>query len=88
MHRYRVRDKEKLRERMAASQRVVPHSVRSLATLVGVSRGTVGHLLTGEQERLSDDLAQRIAVALGVPVDDLFVPVVTTNSDRDMRVVS
>lgn len=86
MHRYRVRDKEKLRERMAASQRVVPHSVRSLATLVGVGHATVGHLLTGEQERLSDDLAQRIAVALGVPLDDLFVPDVTMNSDRDTQV--
>lgn len=83
MHPYRVRDREKLRERMKTSQRVVPHSVRSLAALVGVSHGTVGHLLTGEQERLSADLAQRIAVALGVPIGDLFMPNVSESGDLD-----
>ncbi len=73
MARYRVRDLGALRDRMANSQRVVPHSVRSLAQQVGANRATVGHVLSGERERLDGVLAQRIAVALGASFSDLFV---------------
>lgn len=74
MARYRVRDVQALRERMQQSQRVVPHSVRSLAELVGANRSTVGYLLTGERPVVDEKVAQGIAVALGVSLDDLFLP--------------
>lgn len=83
MQRYRVRDRSTLRERMARSQRVVPHSVRSLAALVGVSHGTVGHLLTGEQASVTEDLARRLAAALGVHLEDLFERDASTSIDMD-----
>lgn len=81
---YSVRDVEALRQRMATSKRVVPHSVRSLADQVNSNRGTINALLTGEQPTLSEELAQRIAYELGVPMEDLFVPTVIAfaNSDR------
>lgn len=74
---YCVRDVEVLRQRMAASERVVqivPHSVRSLAEQVESNRGTIGALLTGKQSSLSEELAQAIARELKCPVEDLFVP--------------
>jgi transcriptional regulator with XRE-family HTH domain len=71
---YRVRDVKILRERMKASKRVVSHTVRSLADQVGSNRGTIGALLSGEQETLSEELAEQIAFAFGVPKEDLFVP--------------
>lgn len=73
MARYRVRDLEALRDRMSKSQRVVPHSVRSLADQVGANRAVVGRLLSGERNRVDGIIAQRIAVALGTPLGDLFV---------------
>lgn len=74
MSQYRVRDVELLRSRMKASQRVVPHTVRSLASLVKASRSTIGYLLTGERPVVDEGLAQRVSVALGCDLDDLFVP--------------
>lgn len=85
MGQYRVRSVSVLRERMAKSQRVVPHSVRSLAALVGASRTTVGCLLTGERPILDEALAQRIAVALGVSIGDLFLPETSSSEDEDRR---
>lgn len=74
---YSVRNLEVLRQRMADSQRavqVVPHSVRSLAEQVNSNRGTIGALLSGKQETLSEELAEAIARELKCPMDDLFVP--------------
>lgn len=73
MAQYRVRDVELLRSRMRASQRIVPHTVRSLASLVKASRSTIGYMLTGERPVIDEGLAQRVAVALGSDLDDLFV---------------
>lgn len=78
---YQVRDREALQQRLNGSQRVVPHSVRSLAKLAGVSHATVGHLLTGERNRVSLAVAQRLSAALGVPMEDLFVSTTSTSSD-------
>lgn len=83
MTRYRVRDIQALRARMASSQRVVPHSVRSLAALVGANRTAIGYLLTGERPTVDEALAQRLAVALASPVEDLFVPDVSTFRDGE-----
>lgn len=82
-HPYQVRDPEVLKERMHSTQRVVPHSVRSLASVVGRSSSTIGDLLTGKQTRLSQDLAVSLAVALGARLEDLFVPTVSESPDTD-----
>ena len=74
MTRYRVRDQEKLRERMRKSERIVPHSVRSLADLVGKSRSQIGFLLTGDRPVIDEETAQGVASALKCDVDDLFLP--------------
>lgn len=83
-HPYQVRDPEALKERMHSTQRVVPHSVRSLASVVGRSSTTIGDLLTGKQTRVSQDLAVSLAVALGARLEDLFVPTASVSSDSDM----
>jgi len=80
---YRVRDREALRAAVKSSTRVVPHTVRSLAQAVGISRTTVGDLLTGEQERISEGMAHRLAGALGRPFGDLFVADASESGDED-----
>lgn len=85
-HPYQVRDRKELREHVNASQRVVQHSIRSLAALVGVSPTTLGDLLTGKQQRVTGDLAQRLSAVLGRPVDDLFVPTTSPTRDKDAQV--
>ncbi len=82
---YEVRDHEALQERVSGSQRVVPHSVRSLAELAGVSHGTIGDLLTGKKRRVSLGLAQRLSAVLGVPMEDLFVPTASTSTDSTAK---
>ena len=80
---HRVRDLEALRAAVKASTRVVPHSVRSLAEAVGANRTTMGDLLTGDQQRLSEGMAHRLAGALGRPFDDLFMPDASESGDGD-----
>lgn len=75
MARFRVRDKSDLRDRLAKSRRVVPHSVRSLAEQVEVSSALVGHLLTGERDTVDGKVAERISEELQAPFDDLFAPI-------------
>lgn len=50
-------------------------SVRTLADRAGVPHGTIGNLLTGEQEGVLPDAAERIAAALGVDLLVLWIPV-------------
>lgn len=83
MPRYLVRDEHELRRRMERSQRVVPHSMRSLAALVDTTHGTIYFLVSGKQKSLDEELAKRIAVALGCPVKDLFMPEASTIVDVD-----
>ena len=49
-------------------------SVRELAALAGVPHGTIGNLLTGEQESVIAPTACSIARAIGVDVLVLFAP--------------
>lgn len=86
MARYRVRDVDRLRGAMKSSQRIVPHSVRSLAELVGKSSTQIGYLLTGDRSVIDEKTAQRIAVALGVKLEDLFLPDSSTSRDGEERV--
>ena len=79
----RVRDREALRSALKAPGRAAPDTVRSLAEAVGVNRTTIGDLLTGDQERLSEAAANRIAGALARPFDELFESDLSESADAD-----
>ena len=49
-------------------------SVRSLATAVGADRSTIGHLRSGYRRKCDPELAKRIAAAVQMPIDFLFLP--------------
>lgn len=81
--RYRVRDAGQLRDQLEHSQRVVPHSVRSIARIAGLSHVAVAKLLAGQQKTVDAERADRISVALGRSRDDLFVPDASASGDTD-----
>lgn len=85
---FAVRDVEALKQRVEGSQRIVSHSVRSLAKVAGVGPSTVGHLLTGERTTVSLSVAQRLSAALGVQMEDLFMPASSQPSDTDKGTAS
>lgn len=61
-------------------------SRRELARAAGwSSHSYMNRLLNGEASTLEPAPAVHIATYLGVPVDDLFVPRVTTNTGRSDR---
>lgn len=78
-----LRSPAALAEAMAYSK----HNVRSLAAAVGVKHATIGHLRSGHRDFCRDDLANRIAVAVKMPLDFLFVTA-PSNSTRDERNVA
>ena len=80
---YEVRDREDLQQCVKDSKRVVPHSLRSLGDLAGVSRATIDDLLKGRTKRVTVTVAQRLSAALGRPLEDLFVPTASPSSDTD-----
>ena len=49
-------------------------SYAGLARLAGCSKPFIGHLASGHKTGARPELAERIAEALAVPVDVLFVP--------------
>jgi transcriptional regulator with XRE-family HTH domain len=57
-------------------------SERALARHAGCSRAMIGHLLHERKTTCSPQLAQRIAEGLGVPLEALFAPRMTTPSVR------
>jgi len=59
-------------------------SVRSLAKMVGVKHATIGHLRTGYRRNCKTDVANRIAEAVQMPLDFLFV-VKPSNVSQDGR---
>ena len=56
------------------------YSVRSLATKVGVSHGSIGWLTSGQRNTTKPATAKAIAKALDCPVESLFVPVMVHGS--------
>lgn len=60
---------------LAAQARHQGYSVRKLATAASVPHATVGHLLTGYRSHCVRDGAERIAGALGLPLEVLFTEV-------------
>lgn len=62
---------------------------RDLATAAGYkSHSYVGRLLRGQVKTLEPEAAIRIAHFLGLPVDDLFVPKVSTPAGRSGQVAA
>ncbi len=57
-------------------------SAGRLARYASCSRGMVFHLTSGRKRSCSDDLAERIAEALDVPLAGLFVPNVPSARGR------
>lgn len=49
------------------------YTVRSLAVAVGAKHATIGHLRSGYRRTVDDKLAKRIAAAVQMPLDFLFV---------------
>ncbi|MEE1814266.1 helix-turn-helix transcriptional regulator [Streptomyces sp. SP18ES09] len=50
-------------------------SMRDLADIAGVPHQTIGHLCTGRRINIDSDTASRIAAAIGVDDDILWIPV-------------
>ncbi|MGW3570181.1 helix-turn-helix domain-containing protein [Streptomyces sp. NPDC000941] len=64
-------------------------TIRELAEAVGVPHGTIGNLLTGEQESVPSDIAHRITRKIGVDVLILFAPAGRSSGERSpMRVTT
>lgn len=58
-------------------------SVQRLATYAGCSKAFIGFLLTGDKTSCTPELADRIANALGAPVEGLFEPRTSASSGRN-----
>lgn len=58
---------------------------RGLAARTGVHHSAISHLRTGYRRRVTMTLALRIAEALDMPVDHLFVPELPTDSVAKRR---
>jgi transcriptional regulator with XRE-family HTH domain len=72
------------RKRLATLLVVQEISQRQLAKAVGwKSHSYLGRLLRGDVDTLDPEVALRIAEHLGVGVDDLFVPRVSTDSGKN-----
>lgn len=72
---YKLVRRELLRTLMQRTGDGSAVSVRQLAHRTGVSRSTIGNLLTGDQEATDMETAHKIVSAIGVDVLVLFVPV-------------
>jgi transcriptional regulator with XRE-family HTH domain len=71
---YQLVDRELLARLMKRTGTGASVSVRELATQAGVSRSTIGNLLSGSQEAVFNPAAHQIADAIGVDVLILFTP--------------
>lgn len=81
--RYQVRDLDALRRLIEQEPvRLVPHTERSLADQVGVSKSVIGYLKHGKRGTFPEDVAKRLAEEYGKPLDELFVPAVSTSMDE------
>lgn len=71
---YQLVDRELLAKLMKRTGTGASMSVRELAAQAGVSRSTIGNLLSGEQAGVFEPTAHQIANAIGVDVLILFTP--------------
>ncbi|MEV0115566.1 helix-turn-helix transcriptional regulator [Streptomyces sp. NPDC050844] len=72
---YRLVRRDLLRMLMQRTRTGAPVAIRELASVAGVSRSTIGHLLTGQRRSVPLDTAHAIAQHIGVELLVLFVPV-------------
>jgi len=56
--------------------------VRELAEVMGCSSSLIGYLRTGDRQHVDQELAHRIAEAVGCHVSSLFVPTVSASVDN------
>ncbi|MFD9369610.1 helix-turn-helix domain-containing protein [Streptomyces sp. NPDC060020] len=71
---YQLLDRTLLARLMKRTGTGAAVSVRELAAETGVSRSTIGNLLSGEQQSVFEPAAREIAGAIGVDVLILFTP--------------
>lgn len=55
---------------------------RRLSRIAEVSQPFISHLVTGKRTSCKPETAERIAEALGVEVEVLFVPEIATSADK------
>ena len=56
--------------------------VREMAEVMGCSSSLIGYLRTGDRRHVDEELAHRIAEAVGCHVSSLFVSAVSTSVDN------
>lgn len=69
---YRLLDRTLLARLMERTGTGAPVSIRGLAEKIGVAHGTIGNLLTGEQNCVIEPTARAICDAIGVDLGILF----------------
>lgn len=62
-------------------------SMSRLARYAGCSKSMVGHLVSGYKKTCTPELANRIAEALDVPTELLFVPTVSTQRRENINLL-
>jgi transcriptional regulator with XRE-family HTH domain len=72
--RYCLLDRDLLRRLMKRTGNGTEVTIRELAREAGCSASLVGHLLTGESQDVSVEIAHGISEAIGVDVLILFTP--------------
>jgi transcriptional regulator with XRE-family HTH domain len=77
---YRLVRIELFRELMQRTGTGGPVTIRQLAAAAGVPHGTVGNLLTGEQETVPEPTAIALAQRVGVDLLVVFEPVCRSTS--------
>ena len=78
---YSVRSGEVLRMAIEGSTQEVPNTMASVAAQVGTSRSTIHHLVSGQQYTVSEKMAEKIAFAVGKPVEAIFVSSTLTDEN-------
>lgn len=78
---YRLVDVSLFRQLMRRTGTGAPVTIRQLAAAVGIPHGTIGNLLTGEQDTVPAPTARALAQRVGVDLLVAFEPVCrsTTN---------
>lgn len=72
---YRLVSIELFRQLMRRTGTGGPVTLRQLAAAVGIPHGTIGNLLTGQQETVPEATAQALAQRLGVDLLVAFEPI-------------
>jgi transcriptional regulator with XRE-family HTH domain len=71
-------------EILRAFMRQRDFSMSRLARYAGCSKSMISHLCAGRKTTCTEDLASRIAEALDIPIEALFVRKASAVSGRDM----